>query len=65
MGTIYTLQVKYQHLENVYMWGRNKSKDLMTCSVIALVSVREGENGDSLSENTILGINGGDLSGVV
>lgn len=37
----------------------------MTCSVIALVSVREGENGDSLSENTILGINGGDLSGVV
>lgn len=65
MGTIYTLQMKCQHLENAYMSGRNKSKTIMTNRVIALVSVTGGDIGESLSENIILGINGGDLSGVV
>lgn len=37
----------------------------MTNRVIALVSVTGGDIGESLSENIILGINGGDLSGVV
>lgn len=65
MGTIYTLWMKYQHLENAYIWGRNKSKDLMTNNVIVLLGLREGDNGESLSENVILDINWGDLPGVV
>lgn len=56
MGTIYTLQMNYQHLENACTRGRNKSKNLLTNSIIALVSVREEGNGESLSENLILGI---------
>lgn len=34
--------MKYQHLENAYMWGWNKSKGLMANSTIALAAIRKG-----------------------
>lgn len=50
IGTINTLQMKYEYLENAYMYGKSKSEVIKLNSGIVLASVR-GDNSEGLSEN--------------